>query len=549
MESYANFLLMPFVRILVVIGFLVLLVASTLSCLQLKQNFEIQDVIPRVSYVRDYLEASEIYYNDTGSFDGEIYFRNVDHSNQTIRQAMADYARQLNELPFVDEIPTTSMWMQVFDLNLALLYPQLVNAPFSEQVAAFLSTEVNRNAFQKDLVLDEEGNIIASKIPVGMRADFRDVHDQIRVLDEERAFTQSVVFNHELAPEDFAFFTFADIYAVFEFYKVCVDELVWTTIYGVISVSLVAMFFIPHFSAVLFICPMICILYVDLLGVLQWAGLYINSLTYLGLTMSIGLLVDFIMHVLFRYYEVSGNRVEKTKEMLRTMGASILLGGVTTFLGIIPLYFTSSNAFRVIFTTFVGIVTLGIGHGLILMPVVLATFGPETQISMSAAAAAAARDGRTDQKLGALPMRPKKLGEESGFGDVEGEIESFQNIIQSLTDDKQQRFNEILAFVLDYAHSVGIDPDFILQPSSWGSPDGEVSTEGGAMHNEQKEAFGRAVSDLFEFANKHGLDVEAALQRSKESNHFVLNNKYIRSEVIIKPRNFDEMSDHSEHEC
>lgn len=88
-------------------------------------------------------------------------------------------------------------------------------------------------------------------------------------------------------------------------------------------------------------------------------------------------------HVLLRFYESKGNRREKTIEMLRTMGASILLGGASTFLGILPLALSSSEIFHTIFIAFLGIVTLGMGHGLVLLPVVLSTIGPEGQVSMA----------------------------------------------------------------------------------------------------------------------------------------------------------------------
>lgn len=145
-----------------------------------------------------------------------------------------------------------------------------------------------------------------------------------------------------------------------------------------------ALIFIPHWSAVCFVFPLVCVLFVDLIGVIQWAGLHLNPVSYVCLTMSIGLVVDYLMHVLFRYYEVCGNRVEKTIEMLRTMGASILLGGATTFLGIIPLMFSVSDVFETVFFTFMGIVVLGMGHSLILLPVLLSIFGPEETVSMNA---------------------------------------------------------------------------------------------------------------------------------------------------------------------
>ena len=97
--------------------------------------------------------------------------------------------------------------------------------------------------------------------------------------------------------------------------------------------------------------------------------------------MSIGLLVDFLMHVLLRYYELPGTRQEKTVVTLRTMGSSILLGGITTFLGTVPLIFSTSQIFFTVFIAFMALVFLGATHGLILLPVILSTVGTEDQVS------------------------------------------------------------------------------------------------------------------------------------------------------------------------
>ena len=113
--------------------------------------------------------------------------------------------------------------------------------------------------------------------------------------------------------------------------------------------------------------------------------------------MSIGLLVDYVMHVLMRFYELKGTRQEKTVEMLRTMGVSIFIGGFSTFLGTMLLVFSSTRIFYTIFVTFIGIVTIGLGHGLILVPVILATIGPE--------------DTTTDEDS----TKPESLNPKSGF--------------------------------------------------------------------------------------------------------------------------------------
>ena len=151
---------------------------------------------------------------------------------------------------------------------------------------------------------------------------------------------------------------------------------------------------------------MLCLLSISLSLSLSvsFTGLHVNVVTYVALVMSIGLLVDFLMHVLLRYYESPlEGREPKVKDTLRTMGSSILIGGISTFLGVIPLAFSTSTIFNSIFVTFIGLVTLGAGHGLILLPVLLSLVGPKDKIDfgheMPPPAAAASPQDKDDEAL------------------------------------------------------------------------------------------------------------------------------------------------------
>lgn len=162
-------------------------------------------------------------------------------------------------------------------------------------------------------------------------------------------------------------------------YRICsiTPQLIKTTIIGVFAVTGVSLILIPHWSAPLFVFPFICLLYIDLLGWIQIMGLEVNAVTYIGMVMSIGLLVDFVMHILLRYYESRGSRMEKTISTMETMGSSIFLGGVSSLLGTMALAFSTSSIFFSVFVVFFGLVILGTLHGLIFLPIILSTFGPE----------------------------------------------------------------------------------------------------------------------------------------------------------------------------
>ena len=108
--------------------------------------------------------------------------------------------------------------------------------------------------------------------------------------------------------------------------------------------------------------------------------MHINGIFYICVVVSVGLLVDFLMHILLRYYETSHTKTrdERVKETLETMGASIMLGGLTTFLGVVPLCLSSTKIFMTVFLAFFAMVVLGVAHGLILLPVILSLVGPTT---------------------------------------------------------------------------------------------------------------------------------------------------------------------------
>ena len=110
---------------------------------------------------------------------------------------------------------------------------------------------------------------------------------------------------------------------------------------------------------------------------IHFSGLYVNSVTYIGMVLSIGLIVDYCMHFLLRYIECKGfDREERVKESLRTIGASVVLGGLSTLLGVVPLGFSTSEIIRTVFVIFIALVCLGLSHGLVLLPVLLSIFGP-----------------------------------------------------------------------------------------------------------------------------------------------------------------------------
>ena len=127
------------------------------------------------------------------------------------------------------------------------------------------------------------------------------------------------------------------------------------------------------------------VMYFNLLGLIQLFGLHIDVFVYITVSISVGLMIDYTIHVLLHYMECDGSTREiKVKKTLRSIGASILQGAMSTLLGVIPLAFSTSQGMRTLFLSFFAVIVIGVTHGLVFLPVALSYFGPLDTSSSSA---------------------------------------------------------------------------------------------------------------------------------------------------------------------
>ena len=98
--------------------------------------------------------------------------------------------------------------------------------------------------------------------------DMNVVRDQIDLMADLYEVTSEQEINQGLDPKDYPFFTMEGMYFLWEFYTAAVNELIFTTISGVVAISIIGFLLIPHWTSILFITPLIMVIYVNLLGTL-----------------------------------------------------------------------------------------------------------------------------------------------------------------------------------------------------------------------------------------------------------------------------------------
>ena len=302
MEWYAEKLLQPVVKVVVVLAFIGIAVACSISTTQLRQAFEFTDVLPGDSYITPFFDAFNDY-SVRSSVAPFAYFRYVDQSDPEIRLQMDDYINNLFVIEAVVEQPEFC-WFRAFD-EFINTTDTLEGATFSEQLDQFLANPINTDLYGMDIVRDTDGKIITSRCRFRMdNIDIEDVKDQINALQDQKDVSESQEINQ--GRDDFAFFTYdgkfvlhiayfvltisnPEQYNIWAFYSRSAQEVTFTTLSSVVAVCFVTLFLVPHWSAALFVLPLISVLYIDLLGVLQWAGIAINPVSYITLVMSVSI--------------------------------------------------------------------------------------------------------------------------------------------------------------------------------------------------------------------------------------------------------------------
>uniref|UniRef100_A0AC34GNV0 Patched domain containing 3 n=1 Tax=Panagrolaimus sp. ES5 TaxID=591445 RepID=A0AC34GNV0_9BILA len=120
-----------------------------------------------------------------------------------------------------------------------------------------------------------------------------------------------------------------------------------------------------------------------LVGVLGWWGSDLDPVTMINVLMAIGFSVDFCAHVCYHYFKYCNKTFDSVPKniwdcqrlylIMKSVGRPTLEAALSTMICMIPLFFIDVYIVQCFAKTVVCVGTLGILHGLFLIPVALSS--------------------------------------------------------------------------------------------------------------------------------------------------------------------------------
>jgi predicted RND superfamily exporter protein len=275
MAWWAIQLLKPWVQTVVMTAFVGLAIGSIYCATQLDQDFDFTDMVPKDSFLKTYYTSLDTY-SDRSSLIIQAYFRFVDQGDPEIQEQMNTF---ITELVASGEVyQPVYFWLWDFQnystqraMNATDIFPL---TSFEEQIDEFLMEETYHNLYDEDIGRSYRRNVTETRCHLHADVDVQDSKATVLMMNKLREVAASQPINQ--GEDSWRFFAYAGDFHIFEFYNQVINELVFNTVTGIIAVTVIALMFIPHWTAAPFVFAFICLLYANLLGFLYLSGVQIN---------------------------------------------------------------------------------------------------------------------------------------------------------------------------------------------------------------------------------------------------------------------------------
>lgn len=360
MKAWGKFLMSATAKSMVIIVSLALLNGGIYGVTQVDEAFDERMLAKDDSYYKQFLKAQQNHFELTIPVS-IVETGGVEYKMSSTQEQIKALTNIVTQNEYYEN--TSLSWMDTFSRYAEKTNKSITGPNFLPTLKEFLRIPAFSH-FRQDLKFTEDGTKLETSRILGfMKGIISSTFQKNAMLTLREDITEK---------SELDAFPINRFFIYFEQYAITSRETVRNLLIAALAVLVVTSPFLMDctvtFLVVLNFVALIC----ELFGLMVIWNVSLNSVSMIILVMAIGFAVDYSAHIAHAYItsdEATSNG--RVVDALSTLGASVFMGGFSTFLGMVVLSFAASEIFRIFFKMFFGIVVLGLFHGLCVLPVYL----------------------------------------------------------------------------------------------------------------------------------------------------------------------------------
>lgn len=354
---YGPFLTHKSMKACVLVIYAGYLAVSIYGCFILKEGLDIKNLALDDSYIVSYFNSQRQHFSEYSCNVMVAVKQPLLYWDENERRHLHSCISNFESLTFVNG---TFAWFLSFQQH-----ANATNLNISSQEAfqTHLSHFFELNsAFRQDINLTADDEIQASRFFI-QTLNKSPVKDMMTGLRETA----------KGCPVELLVYHPAFIY--FDQYIAIKGNTVQTILAAVIVMLAVSLVLIPNPLCSMWVAFAICSIIVGVTGLMALWGVNLDSISMINLIMCVGFSVDFSAHISYSFVSSQKSDVnEKAMDALARLGYPILQAALSTILGVVVLCMSGSYIFRTFFKIVFLVITFGLIHGLVFIPVFLTLF-------------------------------------------------------------------------------------------------------------------------------------------------------------------------------
>ncbi|XP_038057470.1 patched domain-containing protein 3-like isoform X2 [Patiria miniata] len=384
-DYYGPLITTPIAKIATIVLYCVYVGGAVFGCLHMTEGMQYKDIFSDDSYAHHYMIERAEYFTAFAAPISVVITEPVAYWEKDTQEQIENVTRNFEDLDNIYDSRFTDSWLRKY-----LEYLKTENTQSDSDNTTGLDEQTFLTTLQQDFltnplfepfVLDVKfenisgRNVISASRLIFMPGNVSTTTEESKLMLDVRATADSAQLPLIVSSPPFEFF---------EQYLVVLPNTMQNLIIATVCMCIISLVFIPHPVSAVMIT--VCVISIELgvIGFMSMWDVSMDGVSMINIILCIGFSVDFSAHITYSFVTApcdTGN--EAAIFALHSLGMPILQGASSTILGIAAIATSPAYIFRSFFKTMFLVMTLGLLHGILFLPVLLTLLRPCMRLGKS----------------------------------------------------------------------------------------------------------------------------------------------------------------------